>query len=129
MRPNDRDPFEDIFRELERFMDEMVGNVDRHSNVGPMRSTPGSSTHVDIHESEDEIRVVADLPGVEKSDISLQCDGEYVMISASSETREYDERVALPAPVDPETATATYNNGVLEITFERREVATDIDVE
>jgi HSP20 family protein len=84
---------------------------------------------VDVQEIEDTVRVIADLPGVEKSDISLKCDGDAVMISATSESREYDERVSLPTSVDPETGTATYNNGVLEVTFEQAGTATDIDVE
>jgi HSP20 family protein len=84
---------------------------------------------VDVYEDEEEIRVVADLPGVSKSDISVQCDGEIVTLSAASETRQYDERVTLPAPVDPESGSATYNNGVLEVTFERTARATDIDIE
>lgn len=128
MRRSDRDPFDDIFRELERMMDEMMGNVGGGGayDVGP---GPQSNTHVDVQETDEEVAVVADLPGVEKSDIGLQCDGEYVMIKATSETREYDERVPLPSPVDPDTGRATYNNGVLEVTFDRSERATDISVE
>ena len=128
MRRDDRDPFDDIFSEIERLMNEMMGDVPGGADRRRTGFEPGSKTHVDVHETEDEIRVVADLPGVAKSDISLQCDGEYVMISATSDSREYDERVALPAAVDPETGTATYNNGVLEVTFERETDTTDISV-
>ncbi|MFB6153122.1 MAG: Hsp20/alpha crystallin family protein [Halodesulfurarchaeum sp.] len=131
MRRGDRDdPFDDIFREIERMMDEMMGNVQGRSGEydSPSRDV-AHDTHVDVYEDDDEIRLVADLPGVEKSDISLQCDGEYVTIAASSVNREYDERVPLPARVDPETGKATYNNGVLEVVFDRSDDATDISVQ
>jgi HSP20 family protein len=130
MRGNDRDdPFDDVFREIERLMEDMMGNVRGEPDMGPSGRDPHSTTHVDVQEVEETVRVIADLPGVEKSDISLKCDGDTVMISATSATREYDERVSLPTPVDPETGSATYNNGVLEVTFEQSEKATDIDVE
>ncbi|MFB6266948.1 MAG: Hsp20/alpha crystallin family protein [Halodesulfurarchaeum sp.] len=131
MRRDDRDdPFDDIFREIERMMDEMMGNVqDQAGGYGAPPGQGGSGTHVDVYENEDEIRVVADLPGVEKDDISLQCDGEYVTIEAASTNRKYDERVPLPTRVDPESGSATYNNGVLEVAFDRSEDTTDISVQ
>jgi HSP20 family protein len=121
MRRDDRDePFDDLFREIERMMNEMMG---AGTGTGDMRFDSsagfGADTHVDIHETEEQIRVIADLPGVEKDDIELQCDGKVLTISAASERREYDERVSLPVRVDEHSASATYNNGVLEVTFDR----------
>lgn len=131
MRRDDADdPFDDIFREIERMMNEMM--TEGRRGEGGFEQAPagfGRDTHVDVHETDSVIRVVADLPGVAKSDISLQCDGEYLTISAASDAREYDERLALPSRVDPESGSATYNNGVLEVSFDRVEEATDIDVE
>lgn len=128
MRRDDRDdPFDDIFREIERMMDEMMGSgqgLDRGDQSGF-----ASSTHVDVHETDDVVRVIADLPGVEKDDISIQCDGDSVTVSAHSGTRDYDERVDLPGRVDARSGDATYNNGVLEVTFERTDTSTNIDVQ
>jgi HSP20 family protein len=123
MRRDDRDdPFDDLFREIERMMNEMMGDVG--GPMDPERSAGfGTDTHVDVHESDDEVRVVADLPGVEKDDISLQCDGEVLTISAASDAREYDERVRLPTRVDERSASASFKNGVLEVTFEKTDSA------
>ena len=127
MRRDDRDdPFDDIFREIERMMDEMMGST---QGLRGDQSGFSSGTHVDIHESDDTIRVIADLPGVQKDDISIQCDGENVTISAHTDTREYDERISLPGRVDARSGDASYNNGVLEITFERTSDSTNIDVQ
>lgn len=120
MRRDDRDdPFEDIFDEIERMMNQMAGGDAGFA----------SETHVDVYEEDDQVRVVADLPGVEKGAIDLQCDGEVLTISAASDRREYDERIRLPVRVDEHSATATFKNGVLEVAFDAVEDSAEIDLE
>jgi len=132
MRRDDRDePFDDLFREIERMMNEMMNGPDRSVSFdsGPADNGFGTDTHVDIHETDDEIRVIADLPGIQKDNIDLECDGETLTISAGSEHRQYDERISLPTRVNEHTASATYNNGVLEVVFEPAEQSSDISLE
>ncbi len=131
MRRDDRDdPFDDLFREIERMMNEMMSGADMNfeSNTN-VDAGFGTDTHVDVHDADDEIRVVADLPGVEKQNIDLECDGKTLTVSARSDHREYDERVTLPRRVNEHTATATYNNGVLEVVFEPADQSAGIDLE
>lgn len=124
MRRDDRDdPFEDIFNEIERMMNEMA------NGMGATRSSGfGSDAHVSVYEIDDEVRVVADLPGVEKDELGVKCDGRTVTISAATDHREYEERIELPVRVDEHSASATFNNGVLEITFDRAEDSADIEL-
>ena len=132
MRRDDRDePFDDLFREIERMMNEMMNGADANVdfNSSGVDNGFGMDTHVDIHETDDEVRVVADLPGVEKDNIELECDGKTLTISASSDHREYDERVSLPQRVNEHTASATYNNGVLEVVFDLAEQSSGISLE
>ncbi|SEW24030.1 Hsp20/alpha crystallin family protein [Natrinema salifodinae] len=133
MRRDDRDePFDDLFREIERMMNEMMSGADANVNfdsAGGVDNGFGMDTHVDIHETDNEIRVVADLPGVEKDNIELECDGKTLTISAESDHRQYDERVSLPTRVNEHTASATYNNGVLEVVFEPAEQSSGISLE
>lgn len=124
MRRDDRnDPFDDIFRELERMMNDVMGGGVEIGDAGF-----GADTHVDVHETPEEIRVIADLPGVNKEDIGLTCDGKALTISAQNSRREYDERVSLPGKVDEHSARATYNNGILEVTLAREDGSAEIDV-
>lgn len=88
-----------------------------------------TETHVDVFDEGDVIRLVADLPGVDKDAIELKCDGEVLTISAASDRREYDERIRLPARVDEHSAKASFNNGVLQVTLDRIEDSAAIDVE
>ena len=133
MRRDDRDePFDDLFREIERMMNEMMNGADPNvdfASSGDVDNGFGMDTHVDIHQTDEEVRVVADLPGVEKDNIELECDGKSLTISASSDHRQYDERVSLPTRVNEHTASATYNNGVLEVVFEPAEQSSDISLE
>ncbi|ELY59365.1 Hsp20/alpha crystallin family protein [Natronococcus sp. A-GB1] len=131
MRRDDRDePFDDLFREIERMMNEMMSGADvDFDSSSAVDSGFGMDTHVDIHETDDEIRVVADLPGVEKDNIDLECDGKTLTISAQSDHRQYDERVSLPQRVNEHSASATYNNGVLEVVFESAEHSSGISLE
>lgn len=74
---------------------------------------------VDVIEEDDKIKVVAEMPGVEKEKVSVKATEDTVVIRGSDTNRKYYKEVALPAKVKPETAKATYRNGVLEITLEK----------
>ncbi len=125
MKDDDRDdPFDEFFEEIERMMNQMMGGnaefrFEPGGNPGP--TAESHDVHLDVHETDEQIRVVADIPGVEKDDIELTCDGETLRLQAAGGDREYNERIPLPGPVDEHSASATYNNGVLEVTLERRE--------
>lgn len=74
---------------------------------------PFSDTIVD--EKHKEMIVTLELPGVEKKDISLETTEEYIEVKADTEGRKYHKRINLEQEISPETAKASYNNGVLEI--------------
>ncbi|UZE92444.1 MAG: Hsp20/alpha crystallin family protein [Methanosarcinales archaeon] len=76
---------------------------------------------VDVFESDDEVKVVVEMPGIDKDDIKLDTSETSLDISAKTRDREYSERVALPARVDSNSAKANYKNGVLEVTLKRVE--------
>jgi HSP20 family protein len=132
MRDDDRDdPFDEFFEEIERMMNEMMGgNAQFHferSPAGPDAGA-GQNAHVDVQQADDELRVVADIPGVDKADIDLKCDGSTLTIDADGDERRYSERVDLPTRVDEHSAGATYNNGILEVVFDTAADSTDIDL-
>ncbi|MCY0859091.1 MAG: Hsp20/alpha crystallin family protein [Sulfolobaceae archaeon] len=89
---------------------------------------------VDIIEKDDEIRVIAEMPGVEKDNIKVKVvEGNKLVLQASSEDRKYYKEVELPAEVDDKSAKATYKNGVLEVVLKKKqpkeEKGTEIKVE
>lgn len=73
----------------------------------------------DIIEEEDSIRVLVELPGVEKNQIDLSATDTTIKIKAQSNKRFYKKSITLPDKIIPQSSKAKFNNGVLEITFER----------
>lgn len=73
---------------------------------------------VDVIETEDEVQVIADR--VSKEDIEVNASETKLEIKAEGENRRYYEVVDLPAEVDPESAKARYNNGVLEVILKKK---------
>jgi len=76
---------------------------------------------VDAIETEDEVRVVAELPGIEKEDVNLYSTSNTLTIKVDTEERKYYKELELPSEVDPKSARSTYKNGVLEVTLRKIE--------
>jgi HSP20 family protein len=75
---------------------------------------------VDVIKTNGEIKVIAELPGVEKEDIKLHGTENTLTISVDTPQRKYYKEVELPTIVEPKQAKSTYKNGVLEVTFPKK---------
>ncbi|MEM2569571.1 MAG: archaeal heat shock protein Hsp20 [Candidatus Bathyarchaeia archaeon] len=75
---------------------------------------------VDVINTNNEIKVIAELPGVEKDDIKLHGTETTLTISVDTPQRKYYKEVELPDKVDPKQAKSTYKNGVLEVTLPKK---------
>lgn len=76
---------------------------------------------VDVIVTRGEVRVVAELPGVEKTDIRLHGTEDTLTISVDTPQRKYYRDVELPEKGDPQKARSSYKNGVLEVTMPKKE--------
>jgi HSP20 family protein len=65
-----------------------------------------------------QVHVVADLPGTTREDVGLRVQGDVLALQTDVAGEPVVEYVDLPAGVDPESADATFNNGVLHVTFD-----------
>lgn len=74
---------------------------------------------VDVFSDNGNIKVIAELPGVEKEDIKLYATSNTLTISVDTPQRKYYKELELPAEVDPKSAKSTYKNGVLEVTLSK----------
>ena len=75
---------------------------------------------VDIFEENNEIKVVAELPGVEKKDIKLYATTDRLTISVDTPERKYYKEIDLPTEVDNTTPKTRYKNGILEVILKKR---------
>jgi len=76
---------------------------------------------VDVITTDGEVKVLAELPGVEKNDIKLHGMEKTLVISVDTPQRKYYKEVELPAKVAPQKAKSSYKNGVLEVTLPKSE--------
>lgn len=144
-------PFSLFGRELDEMMAAMESRF--QSMMDTTRSLPGGSLlpaigspagklmpvlqgnlRIDVREVEDEVIVVADLPGVEKEDINLrlvnpstlqisyerkiekeQTSEEGHIIQQERVFGSMDRLLVLPSEVSAEGATSSFKNGVLEV--------------
>jgi HSP20 family protein len=69
----------------------------------------------DIFDEKKEIRVYAEMPGVNEADIQLDLKGDILDIRAGTGDRKYHKEVLLPGKVTAEVPARSYKNGVLEV--------------
>lgn len=101
-----------------------LGGTPEVSQFGNIRSTPRGPVveevrepMVDVFDEADRLLVIAELPGVEESNISLEVKDDILTISAEDKERKYAKEVLLPCAVDASKMQSSYNNGVLEVAF------------
>jgi len=73
----------------------------------------------DIFDEKDEIRIYAEMPGVNENDIKIDLEGDILNISAKSGDRKYRKEVLLPAKAKGEAFTSSFKNGILEIKIKK----------
>jgi len=74
----------------------------------------------DVINTDGEVRVIVELPGVEKKDIKLSGTEDKLTISVDTPERKYFKEVELPAKVDSKKVTSKYKNGVLDVTVPKK---------
>ncbi len=67
------------------------------------------------------VRIIAEMPGVEKDDINIKATETKVSLQAKNSARNYSAEKELTVKIKPKTAKANYKNGILEIIFERQD--------
>lgn len=129
-----RTEFDEMLGEMQKQFSDVIGRI----SGGAPQGSPlgGAGTMVDVVEREDEIMVVADLPGVDKEEISIRLlDPRTVRVTARREEEKEEHEVGyhmqerrygaisrtvtLPTDVLEEEATATFKNGVLEVRLKK----------
>ena len=74
-----------------------------------------------LDEKEKAVKLVAEMPGVEKSDVKIVVEGKTVNIDAVHGDKKYHAKVPIRYKVDENSAKASYKNGILELTFKLQE--------
>jgi HSP20 family protein len=69
----------------------------------------------DVIDGEKEVRVLAELPGIDKEDIKIDVKPQKVSIKVDTQTRKYHKEIDIPAKVLTDNIRTSLKNGILEI--------------
>jgi HSP20 family protein len=138
--------FDEMMDELDKRFRKMMGEVESQK----MLPAPGfhrrlvptymGTFTVDVKQHNDEVMVVADLPGATKEDISITLVDPRTLHLSFTRVEEKEEKeegyflrervqgnmertITLPADVTTEESKATFNNGILELRLKIIQVA------
>jgi HSP20 family protein len=133
------DPFRDLNmlqERMNRLFDDAGGGIRRSEEPS---STTIWSPAVDIYETEGEIVVQAELPGMDRKDINLHLENNVLTIRGDrqfkKETKEdnyhriersyggFSRSFSIPTTVDEDKIRADYKDGVLKIALPKKEQA------
>jgi HSP20 family protein len=136
--PRYSDPFSALRAEVDSLFDSFMGGLPAFSGMFGTSGGRGFALtpHLDVRETDKEIVVEAELPGIDEKDISL--DLKHGVLTIRGEKKhEHDEEkenyrmmerrygsfqrsVRLPDTVDEDKVEASFNNGVLKVSLPKR---------
>ena len=76
---------------------------------------------VDVTTTDNEVKAVVEMPGVSKDKIKINAYDNTVEVKSEEPQRKYHRTFEIPTETDIETARSSYNNGILEITFKKKD--------
>ena len=130
-----QDPLFQLQREIDRVFEDVFSSGSG-SNAGGRSGSMMNAPRIDLQDSEGELRLHADLPGVQASDLDVRVDGDVLTIrgerKAESERNEqnfhvmershgrFQRSIQLPFAPDPNEVQASVREGVLEVCIPKR---------
>jgi len=126
---DEANPFLTLHREMNRLFDDVFERFD--SGVPSVLGRTASWPSIEVTASDKEVRVAAELPGMEEKDVELLVDDDVLTIRGEkrAETEDKDRRfseryygrfervIRLPFEVEEDKAEASFKNGVLSVTL------------
>lgn len=126
---DDRSPFLSLHREVNRLFDDVFRSFDGGVPGFGSLSTLGTWPSVEITETDKQIKVSAEIPGLEEKDVEVLLDdgvltlrGEKRSESESSDRQfseryygRFERRIPLGTEVDEDRVDARFKNGVITI--------------
>ncbi len=121
--------FNNIMNVLDTFQEMFEQKFNDYDFVG-RHFSPIQFPKTKISRVEDEVKFVAEIPGVKKEDIKLEINGDVITLSGkknnpldgldendNTEKETFNKTIKLPCEVNAEKVEARYENGLLFVTL------------
>jgi len=136
-RGDDMDSFLSLHRNVNRLFDEVFRGFDTPSALGRMAPLNGTWPSVEFSETDQEIRVTAEIPGLDENDVEVMLDDGVLTLrgekKAETENKDrqfseryygrFERRFSLGREVEDDKVAATFKNGVLTVTLPKSKKA------
>jgi len=137
VRQEEADPFRDFQRQMNRLFDEFFGEAPlAERERGPEWAPAAFTPRVDVSETDAEVKVSAELPGMDEKDISVELQDDMLVLRGEKKSEQeekgknwfrreqsygsFHRTIELPAGVDAGKAKAQFKKGVLTFTAPKR---------
>lgn len=132
LRDGERDPFMSLHREVNRLFDDVFrGFGSGLPSLSSVAANGGRWPSVEISDTGKEVRVTAEVPGMEEKDIEVLLDDDVLTLKgekrSESEDKErqfseryygrFERRIPLGIEVEQDNVEARFRNGVLTVTL------------
>ena len=131
------DSFSTLHREMDRLFDSFMRDFNMPAVAGSDNAPMVAMPRIDVSETDKEIRIDAELPGVKENEIDVELVDDMLSIHGEKKAEKEDQRkgyhvkersygsfarsMRLPFSADPDRVKASFNNGVLTITVAKPE--------
>jgi HSP20 family protein len=131
--PQGFDPFLMLRRNMDRMLDDLLSGNAPAAARGGQAPAMMLSPQIDISETEREVRITAEMPGMNADDVEVRLDDGVLTIHGEKRAEQQDDKqdyhlmersygtfsryIRLPFSIGPDQVQATFKDGVLTITI------------
>jgi HSP20 family protein len=134
-RERDPHPLQSLHRDVNRLFDDVFRNFGMPAFAGFDRLS--ALPHLELGETDKEIRVTAELPGMDEKDVEIFVEDGALTLRGEKKSEvedqdrgysersygRFERRIGLPRGIERDKVSATFKNGVLTVTLPRTEAA------
>lgn len=136
-RDVEQSPFLSLHREVNRLFDDVFRGFELPSTLGRFSSLGSGWPNVEISDNDKDLRITAEVPGLEEKDIDLLLEDGVLTLRGEkkSETEDkerqfserfygrFERRIAVGPDIEQDKVNASFKNGVLTVTLPKTERA------
>lgn len=137
--PDNADPLSAFRRDMNRLFEEFLNGFGAPGALAaaPQAAAALLTPQINVSETDQEVRITAELPGLDEDDVEVALADDSLTISGEKEAEQeeveeagerryhvmerasgaFSRTLQLPFPVDPDEVEAVFKNGVLAITI------------